>query len=116
MPMSSPLSCPACAYAGPLQRHARRTAWWRDVPEAGRPQVRRDCIVRWRCPHCERTHARTPEWADPSRRMTRRLVNWLHQQAQHGHSVAQLARACGLDDKTVRTMLSQKLDEGVQRR
>lgn len=100
------MGCPACGHSGTLSRHARRDSWWRDVPHEGQPRVRRGQIVRWRCPGCRHTHARLPEWADPARRATRALVAWVRQEAAQGRGVAQLARLCGMDEKTVRMMLA----------
>jgi rubrerythrin len=68
--MNPMLACRACAHTGPMQRHATRASWWRDVPQEGRPQFRRGHIVRWRCPACGQTHAHAPDWAVPGKRMT----------------------------------------------
>jgi transposase len=98
----APEHCPACHAQGPLRRHAMRPSWWRDVPEVGQPQIRRAHIVRWRCPACAQTHSTAPHWAQPGKRMTRDLHAWVRQALQAGQSVSAVAKACGLDEKTVR--------------
>lgn len=95
--------CPSCQHAGPLLRHAVRPSWWRDVPQDGRPQVRRGDIVRWRCPACSQTHSCQPDWALPGKRLTRALDAWVRQALQAGQSARAVARWCGVDEKTVRT-------------
>jgi transposase-like protein len=94
--------CPACDHTGEMKRHALRACWWRDVPSDGRPQVRRGHIVRWRCTACLQTHSSQPSWALPGKRLTRELDHWVRQALQSGQSVRAVARACGVDDKTVR--------------
>jgi len=98
-------ACRACAHHGPMQRHATRPSWWRDVPQEGRPQFRRGHIVRWRCPACGHTHAHAPDWAVPGKRMTRALDAWLQQALAQGLSARAVALRCGLDAKTVRIWL-----------
>lgn len=95
--------CPSCCHSGPLLRHAVRPSWWRDVPQDGRPQVRRGHIVRWRCPACSQTHSCQPDWALPGKRLTRALDAWVRQALQAGQSARAVARWCGVDEKTVRT-------------
>lgn len=96
-------ACPSCQHTGPLRRHAVRPSWWRDVPQDGRPQVRRGDIVRWRCLACGQTHSSQPDWAMPGKRLTRALQAWVRQALQAGHSARHVARRCGVDEKTVRT-------------
>jgi transposase len=98
-----PGPCPGCRHEGPLRRHAMRPSWWRDVPESGKPKVRRGHIVRWRCTACAQTYSCPPEWALPGKRLTRELSRWILQALQAGQSVRAVARLCGVDDKTVRT-------------
>ena len=102
-PLSVPHGCRACTHRGPLQRHATRHSWWRDVPQEGRPQFKRGHIVRWRCPECGHTHAHQPDWAVPGKRMTRQLDDWLTRHFGLGLSARAVALRCGLDAKTVRT-------------
>ncbi len=104
----TPSVCPSCQHAGPLQRHATRHSWWRDVPQGERPQYRRGHIVRWRCPACRSTHALVPDWAVPGKRMTRALDDWLTQALAQGWSARATALRCGLDAKTVRTWLRER--------
>ncbi len=101
-PSWMPVRCPACNHAGPMKRHALRACWWRDVPSDGRPQVRRGHIVRWRCTGCQQTHSSQPNWALPGKRLTHALNHWVQEALQEGQSVRAVARACGVDDKTVR--------------
>jgi transposase len=103
-----PHGCRACTHHGPLQRHATRHSWWRDVPQDGRPQYRRGHIVRWRCPVCGHTHAHQPEWALPGKRMTLALDAWLRQALTQGLSARAMALRCGLDAKTVRNWLRER--------
>lgn len=109
--MNPPNECPICAASTPMVRHARRPSWWRDVPRDGRPHVRQGDIVRWRCMACRCTCSTAPAWADPSRRMTQALVQWLSSQRQAGLPVMALARVCGLDAKTVRQMGASSFTE-----
>lgn len=95
--------CPACCQEGVLQRHAMRPSWWRDVPQDGRPQVRRGHIVRWRCLSCRQTHSCPPEWALPGKRLTRALEAWVRDALRAGQSARAVARWCGVDEKTVRS-------------
>jgi len=106
-----PHGCRACTHHGPLQRHATRHSWWRDVPQDGRPQYRRGHIVRWRCPVCGHTHAHQPEWALPGKRMTLALDAWLRQALTQGLSARAMALRCGLDAKTVRNWLRERACE-----
>ncbi|MFT3856890.1 MAG: helix-turn-helix domain-containing protein [Aquabacterium sp.] len=102
-PLPSPeAACPSCRHEGPFRRHAVRASWWRDVPTAGRPQVRRGHIVRWRCTACLQTHSCQPDWALPGKRLTRELEGWIRQALQRGQTIRAVARLCGVDEKTVR--------------
>jgi ribosomal protein L37AE/L43A len=103
---AAPLHCPACGTPGPLRRHAKRDSWWRDAPSAGQPQIRRGHIVRWRCLACAHTHARGPNWAVPCKRITCALQDWIRKAHEAGQAPAAVARLCGLDDKTVRTLFA----------
>jgi hypothetical protein len=96
--------CPACLHPGPLRRHAVRLSWWRDVPDAGQPQIKRGHIVRWRCPACCQTHSCPPAWALPGKRITRALHAWVQQARQSGLGNGAIANLCGLDEKTIRDM------------
>lgn len=107
----APRGCRACTHAGPLQRHATRDSWWRDVPQGDRPQYRRGHIVRWRCPSCGHTLALQPDWAVPGKRMTRALHDWLVLAQGQGLSARATAARCGLDAKTVRTWLRERMPD-----
>jgi hypothetical protein len=111
---AAPMSCPACGALGPLRRHATRESWWRDAPSASQPQIRRGHIERWRCPGCAHTHSRGPDWAVPGRRITWALLAWIQQAQQAGQTPAAVARLCGLDDKTVRTLLAERAGQAVR--
>jgi predicted RNA-binding Zn-ribbon protein involved in translation (DUF1610 family) len=106
MAAAASLQCPTCGALGPWRRHASRDSWWRDVPSAGQPQIRRGHIVRWRCPACAHTHARGPDWAVPGKRITWALQDWIRKAHEAGQAPAAVARLCRLDDKTVRTLFA----------
>ena len=97
--------CERCGPAARMSRHGMLTRQLRDLPHDGRPTWLSVQVTRWRCAGCGQTATPAMTGVQSRRRMTQRLIDWLVQESA-SRPASQLAREAGIDEKTVRGVLS----------
>ena len=97
--------CERCGTTARMSRHGVLTRQLRDLPHDGRPTWLSVQLTRWRCAACGQTATPSMAGVQSRRRMTQRLIDWLVRESAL-RPAAQLAREAGIDEKTVRGVLS----------
>ena len=108
-----PYHCVQCG--GPLRRHGRKVTTFRDLPQrAGSVGILVD-RARFQCTHCKMTSLQLVEHMDHRHRMTERLAQHICVQALRRPFTA-IASHCGVDEKTVRRLVRERLPSLTSRR
>ena len=102
-----PSTCPKCGSVDRLYRHGVKAIDYRDTPSAGKQLVIRAEVKRFRCQDCLETSMQPLPDIDTRRRMTKRCVQHIATQGVP-RTYADLARAIGIDEKTVRNICNER--------
>lgn len=111
--LPQPESCPKCGAVDRLYRHGVKETDYRDAPIRGQQAIIRAARKRYRCRECEATSLQPLPDIDDQRRMTRRCVTYIEEQALR-RPFTQVAADIGIDEKTVRIIAGEhiaRLDE-----
>lgn len=101
--------CPKCGVIGRLYRHGSKVVPYRDIPAYGQRVLIRATVTRYKCRDCGGTSMQPLPDMDTRRLMTRRCVEHIEQQGI-AQTYASVARAVGIDEKTVRNICESHLD------
>lgn len=108
VPIQEPTPCPGCGNTAAVG-HGVVTHTLRDIPKGGHHVLIRLARSRFRCVVCARTYCNPVPEVAPGGRITRRLAQWVRDQASSGLiSNCEIARQSGLSEGTVRRILKQK--------
>lgn len=103
-----PDTCPKCGVAGELYRHGKKPTDFKDAPQRGKPVTIRVDRQRYRCQACEETFLQPLPDMDDKRRMTKRCVMYIEQEALK-KPFTEIASDVGLDEKTIRLIAAERL-------
>lgn len=103
-------SCPKCGVVGELGKHGTKETAYVDAPVHGKPCIIRVERRRYRCRACEATSLQPLPDMDETRRMTRRCVEYIGEQALR-RTFTQIAEDLGIDEKTVRLIAADRIAE-----
>jgi transposase len=104
-----PTACPYCQ-ATRLHGHGSQQQTYRDAPTHGRTTRIVADRRRYRCQSCGKTLFDPMPDLDDKRRATRRLVEYIRRSSFH-ETFAAVARRVGLDEKTVRQIFGDYVEE-----
>lgn len=104
-----PDTCPKCGVVGEIYKHGKKLTDFRDAPVRGKPVVIRCDRQRYRCQACKETFLQPLPDMDDNRRMTKRLVEYIGEQALK-KPFTNIADEVGLDEKTIRLIAGQSLE------
>jgi Helix-turn-helix domain of transposase family ISL3 len=103
-----------CQCGGPFRRHGRKVTTFRDLPKReGSVGIVVD-RARFQCAQCKTTSLQPVEQMDHRHRMTERLVEYICVQALRRPFTA-IASLCGIDEKTVRRLVRERLPSLTRR-
>lgn len=105
-----PESCLKCGVVGKVYRHGRKPTDYRDSPVRGKPVTIRANRQRYRCQECSETFLQPLPDIDDNRRMTKRLVEYIGEQALK-KPFTEIAFEVGLDEKTIRYVAGQAIEK-----
>lgn len=106
-----PEACPKCGVVGQFYRHARKPTDYRDAPVRGKPVIIRCARQRYQCQACKGTFLQPlPDMADDNRRMTKRLVEYIGEQAIK-KPFTEIANDVGLNEKTIRLVTAETIEK-----
>lgn len=103
--VADPKVCEACGAIGELVRFGKKDQAYRDLPIHGKRVTLWLQRRRYRCNGCMSTFRPTLEEMDDRRMMTKRLASYI-EKAVLFRSNTDIARECGLDEKTVRLVFA----------
>lgn len=109
-----PESCPRCGVVGRPYRHGTKVVSYRDSPSHGHQAVIEARIVRFKCRECGETFMQPLPDMDESRRMTKRLFNYIVKQGIR-QNYSEVARHIGMNEKTVRNICEEHVNMVRQR-
>ncbi|WP_411887385.1 ISL3 family transposase [Hydrocarboniphaga effusa] len=108
--VSNPPSTCATCNSDRLIGHGRNEQVIRDLPTHGKRLAIYVDTRRWRCQSCGKTFMETLPAVNAKREMTDRLVRWIGQQSLK-RTFASLADETGLDEKTIRNIFRDYINE-----
>jgi transposase len=103
-----PDTCPKCGVVGQLYRHGKKLTDFKDAPMRGHPVTVRVDRQRYRCQACLETSLQPLPDMDDQRRMTKRCVSYIEQEALQ-RPFTEIAGDVGIDEKTVRLIAAERL-------
>lgn len=101
-----PTACTSCGTVGQLYRHGTLKVTMRDAPLWGKPLAVEVDRKRYRCRSCSATFLQPLPDMDAKRHMTRRCVEYIHDQCVKQPYTA-IAETLGVDPKTVRLVAQE---------
>ena len=110
-----PSVCPKCGSVDRLYRHGAKSIDYVDTPSAGKQLIIRAQVKRFRCRDCLETSMQPLPDMDTRRRMTKRCVDHVASQGVP-RTYADLARAIGVDEKTVRNICNERFERAMAER
>jgi len=102
--------CQKCGVVGRLYRHGTTTVMYRDSPIRGCPTIIKAKVQRFKCRDCGETFQQPLAGIHAEMRMTERCAAYIRQQSLRDTFV-RIANHIGCDDKTVRTLAGDHIDE-----
>jgi transposase len=105
-----PEACPKCGVVGGFYKHGKKLTDFRDAPVRGKPVIIRCDRQRYRCQECMETFLQPLPEIDDNRRMTKRLVEYIGEQALK-KPFTEIADEVGLDEKTIRLVAGQAIEK-----
>ena len=110
-----PDSCAKCGVVGRLYRHGTKYVRYIDAPSWGKQSVLVAAVQRYRCQECNATSMQPLPDVDGLRMMTKRCVEFIEKQGIP-QTYATLARAIGVDEKTIRNICNLKFERQMAER
>lgn len=104
----SPVACSSCGTIGDFVKNGTRDIRVMDLPVHGKPVTLWIARQRFQCKSCGSTFRPELPGIHPDAKMTERLHQYIEREAFNGTHKA-LAERVGVDEKTVRTIFSQRL-------
>lgn len=111
----TPSHCRKCGVQERLYAHGTKTVEYRDTPAWGRQFIIRAIVKRFRCRECLDTFMQPLPDIDTKRHMTKRCVEYIEQQGVAA-TYAELARAIGVDEKTIRNICNERFERDMAER
>lgn len=108
--LPQPAHCLKCGVVDRLYRHGSKVVPYRDTPAFGSKMLIRAKVGRFRCRDCGATSMQPLPDMDARRQMTKRCVAFIEEQGI-AQTYASVARAVGVDEKTVRNICESHLDK-----
>ncbi len=99
-------SCHSCAQDDQVYRHGTRQQLVMDLPMHNKRVGLKLTRRRWRCKACKTTFFQPLEWLDDTRRMTRRLVEFIQGEALL-RPFTNVAQDVGVDEATIRNIFNE---------
>ena len=110
-----PDTCPSCGVVGELGRHGTKETAYKDAPVHGKQTTILAERRRYRCRACKATTIQPLPDIDDKRRMTKRCVQYIKEQALR-RTFTQIAEDIGMDEKTVRVIAGEQIVASDQNR
>lgn len=105
-----PTVCPKCGSLGKPYKHGTKTTTYRDSPIRGKTTRILARVQRYRCRDCGETFLQPLGGVLDERRMTERCAAFIAKAALR-HTFAHVAREVGVDEKTVRAVATERMEE-----
>lgn len=109
-PIYTPDHCPACGVVPNFYGHGTKRQSFRDLPSLGKASIIVLDRKRYRCRDCGATFLLPLREMDEKRQMTQRLAEWIRRESIR-RTFADVAREVGLDEKTVRNLFHEYVEE-----
>lgn len=104
--------CPKCGAVDRLYKHGKKVVNYRDIPTFGQPLIIRAEVARYKCRECGETSMQELPAMDSTRRMTKRLTDYIVEQGIM-QTYSAVARHIDVDEKTVRNICDEHVQMAV---